>query len=300
MISILIPIYNYSCRQLVDSLAKQCQELSIVYEIVCIDDASTDLVIRRENESISSIQGVKYTELTQNKGRQKIRALLASQANYSWLLFLDCDQSIERNFVARYFTVLSSCSSGLIYGGRKYSRNVSPEFYFRWLYGTKREQKDARYRAKHPYKTFMTNNFCISKDLFLSIPQDHLLQGYGYEDSFISYILKAQGIPIIHIDNPATHIGLEKRDKFLENTKNAMKNVSYLSRMYEIPKNHIQILDVLQTLHFFRIDGLILLILKRCMPLLNRNINGSHPNLFLFDLWKLHYLLIYFRTRDVS
>ena len=40
MISILIPCYNYNALPLAARLEKEALNLGIIYEIICIDDAS--------------------------------------------------------------------------------------------------------------------------------------------------------------------------------------------------------------------------------------------------------------------
>ena len=42
MISILIPVYNNSCDRLVSDLHKQAEALGIEFEIIVMDDCSTD------------------------------------------------------------------------------------------------------------------------------------------------------------------------------------------------------------------------------------------------------------------
>ena len=41
-LSILIPTYNFACLQLVSNLHKQAMALSIPFEIIISDDASSD------------------------------------------------------------------------------------------------------------------------------------------------------------------------------------------------------------------------------------------------------------------
>ncbi len=41
MLSILIPVYNFNSRPLLESLHSQAEALNIEYEIVVADDAST-------------------------------------------------------------------------------------------------------------------------------------------------------------------------------------------------------------------------------------------------------------------
>ena len=56
MLSILIPIYNYNVYPLVEELHKQCIECKIDFEIICIDDASTDY--KPENNKMQFLSNV--------------------------------------------------------------------------------------------------------------------------------------------------------------------------------------------------------------------------------------------------
>ena len=41
MLSVLIPIYNYDCRRLINSLSAQAENLDVEYEILAFDDGSS-------------------------------------------------------------------------------------------------------------------------------------------------------------------------------------------------------------------------------------------------------------------
>ena len=52
MLSILIPVYNYDCSELVAALDKQAVRLNINYEILVADDASEES-FRQRNRVIN-------------------------------------------------------------------------------------------------------------------------------------------------------------------------------------------------------------------------------------------------------
>ena len=51
-LSILIPTYNQDCSQLVKDLAAQCKQSGIEYEILVMDDGSTDPVTIKANQQL--------------------------------------------------------------------------------------------------------------------------------------------------------------------------------------------------------------------------------------------------------
>ena len=61
MISILIPCYNYNAYDLVSKLEKECLTLKIVFEIICIDDASFS-PLNELNQKIIILTNCKFFE----------------------------------------------------------------------------------------------------------------------------------------------------------------------------------------------------------------------------------------------
>ena len=96
MLSILIPVYNYDCSELVAALDKQAVRLNINYEILVADDASEES-FRQRNRVINERPNCRYIELSENVGRSRIRNILASEAQYGYLLFMDCDGVVVRD-----------------------------------------------------------------------------------------------------------------------------------------------------------------------------------------------------------
>ena len=90
MLSILIPIYNFAVKELVNELSSQAQDLNIAFEILCVDDTSKATYIKL-NDGLEKIKGVNYQLNKKNIGRSAIRNLLTDKAQYDYLLFLDCD-----------------------------------------------------------------------------------------------------------------------------------------------------------------------------------------------------------------
>ena len=228
MLSILIPVYNFDIRDLVKTLRTQLKDSNISFEILCYDDCSSNVFLKNVNEQISILENVQYIKLPANIGRSKIRNLLACDAKYSYLLFMDCDSKItSENFIRNY---LSHCKENLvIFGGRCYDPSPPKDSkYFRWYYGIKKEQKTAFERQKNPYYSFMSNNFLITRSLFLTIKFEENIKEYGHEDTLFGYQLYLKNIPIDHIDNALEHIGLEPANIFLQKSKQAVDSLYFI------------------------------------------------------------------------
>ena len=95
-LSILIPIYNDLCVNLVDALRQQAEAADFAYEILVADDGSTDAEVIARNSGINQWEHCQYLRQAQNIGRAVIRNYLAQTAQYDWLLFIDSDMTLVR------------------------------------------------------------------------------------------------------------------------------------------------------------------------------------------------------------
>ena len=293
MLSILIPIYNFDVTDLVLELNNQALAANIKYEIILLDDASTDS-FREINRNLSQQNHIKYIEETDNIGRSKIRNKLASLASYPYLLFMDCDsQILNPDYIAIY---LNYCEEDIVvYGGRVYSqrRPAETELLLRWKHGRSREEFTIDERIKSPNKSFMTNNFLISISLFNKIRFNEEMEGYGHEDTLFGYDLKKNNIKVLHIDNPLVHIGLESNSLFLIKTRESIHNLKNIFDQNGYEKLLIEDIKLLGYYKFFRktkLDFLVRLLFKISERLLVRNLLSRNPNLLVYDLFKLGYL----------
>jgi len=291
MLSVLIPIYNFDCRVLVGDLCRQGMKLEVPWEILLVDDAS-DTHYRELNRVVANREGVHYEELSSNRGRAKIRNYLADRASYDNLLFLDSDSKVVRaDYLAAYLEALrpgTVLCGGRVYGPRPQDRR----YWFHWRYGVDREQKPAWQRRRHPYRSFMTNNFLIPRPVLLDIRFDERLSQYGHEDTLLGLELERHDIPIHHIDTPLEHIGLEPAPVFLEKSRRAIDNLLFLEK--ENTPIHTRLLERYRKMDRNWLFQPFFAALVPLLPLFEMQLRSSWPIMFFFDLYKLAYI----RARD--
>lgn len=290
MLSILIPIYNFDVVGFVKDLSNQALACNIEFEILCYDDGSLT-EFKSKNKELETLPDVIYTELPQNVGRSKIRNVLAEKAQFEYLLFLDCDSTTNNNqFVRNYIENLKP--NTVVYGGRNYAKEApaTKETHFRWWYGVNRETIFAKERVKLPYDSFMTNNFMISKSLFLSIKLDETLQGYGHEDTLFGIELKKKNVPIFHIENPLCHIGLEGLDEFLHKTKEGIQNLHQLIQTGKVDES-IKLFRFYKLVNKLGLSNKILKYYTKNKTTIEQKLAEKEPNLRWFDIYKLGYLI---------
>ena len=291
MISICIPIYNFDVRPLVNDLTKQIQFIfEYEIEIILIDDASTE-EIQQKNNSLSTLH--KYIQLDKNIGRAKIRNLFLNHTSQPYLLFLDCDSSIELNqdFIKNYLNHILNQKPLISYGGRIYPNNPpSKNQTLSWKYGYYIESKSTKERAINPNKSFQTNNFIIHRNLFQTINFDESIKNYGHEDTIFGIEINKKQIAIQHLENPVLNNHIEDNKQYLLKTELAVQNLNQLvisNKIQPEDYKHINLLQFYKKLNQFKLDGLVYKILQSNENKLLENFNSESPNLKLFNLYKL-------------
>lgn len=289
-LSVLIPVYNWDVRELINSLVAQITDWPGPVEIILIDDYSTE-EFRQMNRKLATLPAVRYLELPGNVGRAKIRNQLAVAAQYEWLLLLDNDSLLpDQKFLARYATAQQQAA--VLIGGTCYDGTppAVAELYLRWHYGRVREARPAARRQAAPYGQFTINNALIRADIFRRLPLDERLTGYGHEDTKFGEALAQAQVPVLHLDNPVIHAGLESAAVFLQKSEQAVGNLAREYRKGGLGTDS----RLLQTALQLRRLGLApaaRVALRALAPALRQQLLSAAPSLRSFDLLKLHWLL---------
>ena len=293
MISVLIPIYNFNVAKLVKDLHAQLTYANVVFEIILGDDASEQ---QYNNEKLTELQYVTYFSLPENIGRAKIRNLLVEKANYPYLLFMDCDASISSSlYINNYIVEMSRNAAPIcIIGGVAYRKQKpNPKYYLRWYYGNKREATDADIRNQKPYKSFTSFNAVFSKSIFDLVKFDESFSTYGNEDTFFGNQLRNTKVPVIHINNPLFHDGLDSNYDYLKKVENSIDNLISLLTSKKIDTNFISENKLLA--NYFRCKRLCTIPLLRLFyKIFLSNIKQKilkKPSVFWLDIYKLGYLV---------
>lgn len=295
MLSILIPIYNFDVRPFIRDLSRLCAALNKPCEIICLDDAS-DLAIHMLNKEVRMLPHVQYERSETNLGRSAVRNALVAKAEYENLLILDCDGKVlNGDYLKNY---IDQCESyDVIYGGREYQVE-SPEdkeLMFHWFCGKVREAVMVELRNKDPYKSFMTNNFLIRKQVYDAIKMDESVVGYGHEDTLFAIELKKAGYTVRHIDNPLEHIGLERFDEFLRKSENGIRNLALLIQDKKVDDS-IKLVRYYQRLQSWGLMPVVNSLVSRFEHRIFKNLRSTAPYLTWFDFWKLAKLDFYMKS----
>ncbi|MBK0383433.1 glycosyltransferase family 2 protein [Pedobacter sp. SD-b] len=228
MLSICIPHFNYQNPLLFNTLKEQCERLRLKFEILIIDDASQNN--KKKYLQQFERKPFRIIYLDKNIGRSAIRNLLAKEAAYGLLLFLDADGKIEdHNFIKTY---LDNIKADIVSGGRAYA-DLKPDnnHFLHWNYGFNIESKNQGF--------FHSNNFMIRKSVFDNLRFGEQIKDYGYEDVVFGLEAKLLGISMAIINNKVIHDDLKNNRLFLNDVDQSLIN---LLKIIDI-KKQLQIVD---------------------------------------------------------
>lgn len=288
-LSICIPTFNTDVFKIVETIHAQCEKAEIEYEILIIDDASTALEILSKNEDFEKRPNVQFIKNEVNLGRTSTRRKAAELSQFNWILFLDADVvPASDDFIVNYIKSLNS-GYKVILGGYSYFNINGSKRGFRWNYGKAREEASAEVRNTKPYGYVFSGNILVEKNTFLECNFKADAKLYGM-DIFFSYQLYVNKIPILHIDNPIIHEGLDENEVFFKKSLLSVKSrFDYLKDLPEIEKVN-PLLNYYKKLDQFGLTKIVGFLFKMFEPNMKKRIVCDEPNLFLFDLYRLGYI----------
>jgi glycosyltransferase involved in cell wall biosynthesis len=287
MLSILIPTYNHTCYQLVADLHKQAEQLDIPYEIIVAEDGSRSQVSIIANHKIEELSHCRHLIRKENVGRAAIRNMMAQEAIYNWILFIDSDAKVENpDFLHTLLKYIGKAD--VIAGGLKHQEeNHDPHKSLRFKYEKAADRhRSAAERSLTPYERFTPFNVLMRRSTFLCIRFDENCKEYGYEDALFGVELERRGISILHIDNTLLHNGLDTNEAFLDKSETALRTLKGLNGKME---SHSHVGRAYQRICRWRMGWCLRGFHRLFGGLLRRNLLSKHPSLLLFSMYKLGY-----------
>lgn len=286
-LSVLIPVRNYDCTELVERLACAVARGSIHAEIILGDDDSLPAfkqIYRHLQE-----QGVcRVLEVESNIGAGAMRNLLGEEAKGDFLLYLDADTlPVKEDFLATYLSEAYATTvvvGGFVYPNESEDRDKS----LRYKYGRLVEMQAPEERALAPYSHFITMSFLIPRFIKQRIAFDNG-RGMGYEDALFGFALQDADIRVVHINNPVLHTLKERNSEFLSTTQRYVRNLYRLRDQFK--GRDIRLLMAFQALKRLRLQaiGAALWRNRSLLRYIERRLCSPNPNLKLFSLYKLFY-----------
>jgi glycosyltransferase involved in cell wall biosynthesis len=210
-ISICVPVYKVDAAPLVGALSK-CVG-SALAELIVYDDGSgtPGLIDALQLAADSAAMPVRIVSASFNVGRAAARNHAIAHARSQWVLLLDADMWPDSGaFIQDYVAAAQAAGRpALIVGGYSLAQASQEKRYrlHRWQ-SQASECVPSAVRRKSPGRYVFTSNVLAHKRVLEACPFDEGFTGWGWEDT--DWGLRAeQAFPVLHIDNTATHLGLD-------------------------------------------------------------------------------------------
>lgn len=211
-LSVLIPFLHDDPRPLIEALDREAAALKGQVEVVLLDDGAGDDELA--HQVIAAVEALslpaRLVRLLANEGRSRGRNRLARHARGDRLLFLDSDMLPDApDFLARWVALAREQDPAVASGGFSLAQiEPRPEHLLHRKLATRSDCAPAAERGKAPEKYVFTSNLMIRRDVFESEAFDEGFTGWGWED--VEWGIRvARRHAILHVDNPATHLGLD-------------------------------------------------------------------------------------------
>ena len=211
-LSVLVPFFRDDPVPLLVMLEREARGLGGAVEIVVLHDGSGDATLagRAQAQVAAMKTPALLIDLAVNEGRAKGRNRLAGQARADHLLFLDSDMAPDApDFLARYLALIRADAPPVVFGGFSVpDARPGGAFAFHIALALRGESAPAALRTLQPEKYVFTSNLLVRRDVFDAEAFDEGFSGWGWED--VEWGMRvARRFGLLHIDNPATHLGLD-------------------------------------------------------------------------------------------
>jgi len=210
-LSILVPTFRDDPVALIKALAT-CHGVRRT-ELVVYDDGSGDPEQTARNKlALGAYAGPsRLISAARNRGRSHARNRLRALARGDWLLLLDADMLPDApDFLTLYTDATARDGAPrLIAGGFSLDQaSVTPDTRLHAAQARMSDCLDAARRARTPGRFVFTSNILVHREILARVGFDDGFTGWGWEDVDWGLRVAAQ-YPVIHIDNTASHLGLD-------------------------------------------------------------------------------------------
>ena len=220
-LSILIPYYKDDPSDLLEALGQQDYDLSPLVnpvEILIYDDGSQDPALtQRVKQRMAELNiATKAIIAAQNSGRSEARNRLQAEARADWVLFLDADmRPVKSCFLQAYLQLIALGQADVIFGGFTVTQDaVEKSQVLHHALSLNSDCLPLSHRQASGPQHVASSNLCIRKSVLDSEGFDPEFTGWGWEDSEWAARIAAR-FTLLHVHNPALHLGLETTDTLL-------------------------------------------------------------------------------------
>ncbi len=239
-LSVAIPTYRDDASSLISALAACAQSESI--EVVVFDDGSFEpddaeaqaFGARLRNVAEDVACAVCVIRASRHVGRSAARNRLVAHARANWVLLLDADMKPdESSFLTAYFDAIDSVDGPCLVVGGFSLKFVEPskDTALHYWQANRSECEPARVRNTDPGRYVFTSNVLAHREILETIPFDEQFSGWGWED--VEWGVRvSENARVHHIENTATHLGLDSAEALLRKYRRSGPNFARLAERH--------------------------------------------------------------------
>lgn len=230
-LSVLTPFYRYNAS----ALLKRMANAPAGVEFILLDDGSGDAALLAEIvEAAYALNApARIIVHEHNEGRATGRNRLISEARGRYVLFLDADMIPDRpTFLLHWLSVTRCQQPDVAFGGLslRHAERTRDTALHHNLFGAS-DCRSAEERSLSPAQFTSSSNLLVRRAFLDQYPFDDGFTGWGFEDT--DWALNAgRDTQILHIDNPATHAGLDTVATLLRKSDEAAPNFARLAQKH--------------------------------------------------------------------
>lgn len=227
-LSVLTPFHRYDPSALVARMANAPAGV----EFVLLDDGSADVaLLARVVAAASTLNApVRIIVRETNLGRAAARNRLVAEARGLYVLLLDADMIPDRpTFLLHWLSVTRCQQPDVAFGGLslRHAQRTRDTALHHNLFAAS-DCRSVEERELTPAQATASANLLVRRAFLDAHPFDDSFSGWGFEDTDWA-LTAARDTTILHVDNPATHAGLDTAATLLRKSAEAGPNFARLA-----------------------------------------------------------------------
>ena len=230
-LSVLTPFHKHDPSALLACFSNAPEGV----EFVLLDDGSGSAALLANVIESANATGAPARVIVSgiNLGRASGRNRLIAEARGQYVLFLDADMlPDDRRFLDIWLGIIATQAPQVAFGGLSLVNTArTQETALHYALFGRSDCLPARTRQRRAAQATASANLLIERAFLLSHPFDDTFTGWGFED--VDWALNAAHFTeILHVDNPATHAGLDDVSTLLRKSLEAGANFARLARKH--------------------------------------------------------------------
>lgn len=232
-LSVLTPFYRYDPSVMLARFEHAPADV----EFILFDDGSGDAQLLANVIAAAHATGAATRVIVseRNIGRAAARNRLIQAAQGEYVLFLDADMIPDRaSFLHHWLSVTRCQQPEIAFGGLslRHAERTRETALHHNLFAAS-DCASAEQRALTPGQSTASANLLVRRTFLAEHPFDDNFTGWGFEDT--DWALSAERYTeILHVDNPATHAGLDSTATLMRKSAEAGPNFARLAAKHPI------------------------------------------------------------------